>query len=69
MFEEANFRLGIKMLEKHIRGGDWKSAVDFYHSAVITRPNNPYLRAYAERINEESGQDLIPIRRTQLITV
>jgi len=64
MFEDANFKLNIKMLEKYIQLGDWKSAVEVYQSAAEARPSNPYLRAFAERINEESGEILIPIRGT-----
>ena len=64
MPEEINFKRCINMLEKYIQVGDWKTAEEVYQSAAEARPNNPYLRAYAERINEESGEMLIPIGRT-----
>ena len=64
MFEDTDFKQDIKTLEKHIQAGDWKSAAKVYQIAAEARPDNPYLRAYAERINEESGEMLIPIRRT-----
>lgn len=62
MLEDTNFKLHIKMLEKHIQIGDWESAVEFYQNAAEAKPNNPYLRAFAERINEGAGRILIPIR-------
>ena len=64
MSEDIDFKRCINMLEKHIQVGDWKSAVEMYQHAVESRPDNPYLRAYAERINIESGEVLIPIRST-----
>lgn len=69
MFGDAIFKLNVKMLEEHIRRGDWKAAVSFYHSAVKTRPDNPYLRAFAERINEGSEENLIPLTQTRRLAV
>jgi len=61
---DTDFKINVKMLEEYIQAGDWKSAVEVYQCAVEARPNNPYLRAYAERINKESGEVLIPMGGT-----
>lgn len=50
------WRFIIKKLEAHIHNRNWEEARSALENAKQLQPNNPYLRAFAERIEIESAQ-------------
>ena len=49
-----NFHFIVKRLELNIRDRKWQESFSTLEAAKAIQPRNPYLRAFEERIAEES---------------